>query len=330
MHNRPLGACDDLRGSAVKSSINLITMTETIVKDIWIQGMHCDACEKTITKALGRIGVEVEDIRYTSERVELRYDPAIVPFSKVREAIANVGYSASETSVQDRDSGESLSERVRRVKQSFFKDPAAYTFEKNVIKSTLGTLVVVAALAYFTYFVFFWNVESFWGNYGQYIGYLIIAVVATGGGIRHLGAFFGGVVFFTGMMIGMTIGMISGLLLGIVIGTTNGMFVGSVFGMIIGMGVGGWVGACCGIMGIMEGMMAGLMGGTMGAMTAVMMFSDRLTIFLPIFFVATLMILAGMSYLVYKEHKHGRQEVRPYGFWPYTLLNFAVVLAGIL
>lgn len=303
-------------------------MSEALVKDIWVKGMHCDACEKTITRALNRIGVAVEDIRHTSERVEVRFDPGSIPFSRLQEAVAGVGYSASENPLELRS--EALRSRFQRVRRAFFSDPAAYRLEKNILKSSAGTLIVVALLVYLVYFIFFWNTDSFLKDFGQYIIYLSISVVAIGAAIRHLRAHRTAVSCMTGMMIGMTIGMIAGLLLGVIIGATNGMFVGSVFGMAIGMGVGAWVGTCCGIMGIMEGMMAGLMGGIMGAMTAVMMFSDRLLIFIPIFVFACLLILTGLSYMVYKEHKHAQGEVRPYAFWPYTFINFAIVLLGIV
>ncbi len=305
-------------------------MSDTITKDIWIQGMHCDACEKTIRKSLERIGVGVEDIRYTNNRVELLYDPLRVPFSQIEGAVADVGYRVRETPPEESGPRETSIERAKRVFHSFRNDPEAYQLEKQVIKSTLGTLFIAAALEYLIYFIFFWNIQGFLHTYGQYLGYLIVGVVATGGAVRHLRAYQGAVSCMTGMMIGMTIGMISGLLLGAVVGATNGMFVGSVFGMAVGMAVGGWVGVCCGIMGLMEGMMAGLMGGTMGAMIGVMMIPDRLTLFLPIFFVACLAILAGLSYMVYKEHKGARDEVKLYGFWPYTFINFAFVLAGTI
>ncbi|MBI4044033.1 MAG: hypothetical protein HY393_04485 [Candidatus Diapherotrites archaeon] len=105
----------------------------------------------------------------------------------------------------------------------------------------------------------------------------------------------------TGMMLGMTIGMMSGFMLGAILGATNGMFVGSVAGMLVGMFLGAYAAGFAGIMGIMEGMLAGLMAGVMGAMLSVMMVTDHLVLFLYVLFFLCALILAGLSYLVYKE-----------------------------
>jgi len=103
------------------------------------------------------------------------------------------------------------------------------------------------------------------------------------------------------MMVGMTIGMMSGFMLGAIIGATNGMFVGSVAGMLVGMFFGAWAGKWVGIMGLMEGMMAGLMAGLMGAMVSVMMIADNLVPFMYILFASCGVIIAGLSYLIFRE-----------------------------
>ncbi|MFA6908887.1 MAG: heavy-metal-associated domain-containing protein [Patescibacteria group bacterium] len=298
-------------------------------QDIYMSGMHCDACEKTITRVLDRIGVRVVSIRHTDPRVRIEYTDDRLVFTDIVKAINDVGYDATETMPAVTKSLSFIG-HVRNIKRSLLSDREAYVTEKRILWSTLATLGVVAALEYLMYFIFFWNTENFWIQHGQYIAYLTVAVVALGGAIKHQRAYRGAVSCMSGMMIGMTIGMMAGLLIGIVIGATNGMFVGSVFTMAVAMGVGAWVGACCGVMGAMEGLMAGLMGGTMGPMLAVMLISDRIGYFFPIFFIACLIILGGLSYMVYKENKGRTPDVRPYAFWPYTFVNAGVVIIGTI
>lgn len=127
-------------------------------------------------------------------------------------------------------------------------------------------------------------------------------------------------------MIGMTIGMISGFLIGTVVGATNGMFIGSLAGISMGMFAGIWTGKCCGVMGTMEGMMAGLMGGLMGAMTSLMMLNDNLKLIIPIIVLASLIILIGLDYMIYKETV-GKNNINKYGFIELVTFCFIVTMA---
>lgn len=293
---------------------------------LYFSGMHCENCEKTITRALTSVGVTVKSINHKTQQAEVSYDE-LIPMSRIASAITDAGYELKD---QPQNSGGRVPgflDRLRGIRKAIRENPSAFAHEKRIVLTSLGTLAIVLALEYLLYVALFWNIENFWVRYGQYMIYASIAVVATGAAIRQLRAYRGGVSCMSGMMIGMTIGMMSSMLIGITLGATNGMFVGGVVSMILGMTLGAWVGACCGIMGIMEGMMAGLMGGTMGPMISVMMINDRLNYFLPFFFVAGLLILFGLSYIVFKEHKARASNVVPYGFWSFTFINFAVVAA---
>ncbi len=294
--------------------------------------MHCDACEKNITRALQNVGITVDSVNRQTGKLVVRYDNEKHSFSSLKKVIGDLGYEllADTGAPHTADVNVGFSHRFRRVFSSFMSKNGEFAFEKSIIKSSIGTLAVVTALMYLVYAVLYWNIDNFWKDYGQYVAYLIVAVVSAGAAVRQQRAYRASVSCMSGMMIGMTIGMISSMLLGIVMGVTNGMFTGAIFSMAIGMGIGAWVGACCGIMGVMEGMMAGLMGGTMGPMISVMMISDRIDYFLPIFFLACLCILAGLVYLVHKEQMPKRPTITPYSFWPFTFLNFSVIFAGSL
>jgi hypothetical protein len=177
--------------------------------------------------------------------------------------------------------------------------------EKHLAKLTGVTTVFLAVMFAIAAFGFFASVPNFWGKYGIYSIYLIIAVIVNGSALWYARANRKGMTCMTGMMVGMTMGMISGFMFGAIVGATNGMFVGSLAGIIVGMGLGAWTGkCCCGIMGTMEGSMAGLMSGVMGAMTSVMLFNDFLWLFLPILIAGGTIIQAGLVYLVRNENPH--------------------------
>lgn len=296
-------------------------MKETILD---FSGMHCENCEKTITRALSNVGVTVTSISHKTQQAKVTYDESILK-SRIAAAVIDAGYELKDSVQENNGRVLGFLDRLRGIRKAMRENPAAFAHEKRIALTSLGTLAAVLGLEYLLYVAVFWNIENFWVRYGQYMIYASIAVVATGAAIRQLRAYRGSVSCMSGMMIGMTIGMMSSMLIGITLGATNGMFIGGVVSMILGMTLGAWVGACCGIMGTMEGMMAGLMGGTMGPMISVMMINDRLNYFLPFFFVAGLMILFGLSYIVFKEHKARASDIRPYGFWSFTLINFAVV-----
>ncbi|MBI2565281.1 hypothetical protein HYV79_04860 [Candidatus Woesearchaeota archaeon] len=204
-------------------------------------------------------------------------------------------------------------------------------FEAKVLEVAGITLIALSVLFVLLYKLFFESIPEFTTKYSWHIVYLIFTVVANATVIYHLKAYRNAVTCMAGMMIGMTIGMISGLSIGFLVGATNGMFTGALYGMIVGMITGAWCGKCCGIMGVMEGIMAGLMGGTMGAMLSVMLINDRLLIFTPIFILSCTIILAGLGYMVYKEHSVNDEKViKPYPLTNLVFICFLITVITIL
>lgn len=170
--------------------------------------------------------------------------------------------------------------------------------ERKILKMSLLGLIVISFLGFFAYLFYLRNLPSF-STLFPFLIYTAISSVAITASIAHYRAHKTQFTCMEGMMVGMTIGMMAGFLFGAIIGATNGMFTGSVFGMLVGMLIGAYAGKCCGIMGLMEGLMAGLMGGTMGAMLTVMMITDRILLFMPLFVASCILILAGLTYMIY-------------------------------
>ncbi|MBI4176599.1 MAG: hypothetical protein HY518_05315 [Candidatus Aenigmarchaeota archaeon] len=215
-----------------------------------------------------------------------------------------------------------------------FFDKTRFHVERRMLKIALLTLIILAVIELAAYYAFFINQPRFNARgYGAYIAYLVLAVTINGSALWHMRAYHRNVTCQTGMMIGMTNGMLSGFLMGAILGATNGMFVGAGYGMVVGMLFGAYSGRCCGIMGIMEGLMAGFMGGLMGAMTTFMLLNENVLLFFPLIFGASIIILSGLIYMIYKDVNHlieGKEinprEMKSYSFSIYVTFVFLLTM----
>lgn len=280
--------------------------------------MHCESCEKVLKKNLFRVeNIKDISLRYNNEIAAITYENTI-DINKIIDIIRTAGYDATVMN------GDSINESVN-FKKYLGDIKQSDRIEREVILVAAGILASLALLEAIAYFGFFKNIPGFFSKYGYYLIFLIISVVITGASVWHAKAYGNRFSCMTGMMIGMTTGMIAGFLVGMVISATNGMFIGSVVGILIGMSVGVWTGNCCGVMGAMEGMMAGLMGGLMGAMTSLMLLNDNLKLIIPILVLASLMILIGLDYTIYKETRNAK--LNKYEYFPYITLCFIITIA---
>ena len=283
-----------------------------------ITGMHCEACEKSLKKAISKLDhVKEVDLKHTNELATISYNPEI-NIDKVIDAIRQVGYDATVANGDYSLDNINIKGYLKNLKNN-------EKLEGSLIYLALGTLLVLGLLEVIAYYGFFASIPDFFNRFGYYIIFLIISVVVCGTSIWHIKAYGDSFSCMSGMMVGMTIGMISGFLIGMLVGATNGMFVGSVAGILAGMFAGSWTGKCCGVMGIMEGMMAGLMGGLMGAMTSLMLLNDNLKIIIPILVASSVMILIGLDYMIYKETVD--KKFNKPGFMSFITFCFIITMA---
>ena len=282
-------------------------MSETRQK-ILIEGMHCNACEKTIKKAvLGISGVERINVNFRNKIAEVNYNSENMQTQKVLNAIKSKGYNASiysgnaESIASEKiDEENSFVEKFSNFGTGIFTDFEKFHVERKLLIFSALSLLVVFGLQYAAYFGFFKSIPNFGSRYLPQLILLAVAVVANAAVIWHTKAY-QGLSCMGNCMVGMTTGMISGITIGAIVGSTNGMLVGTLTGMAVGIGTGLYTGRCCGIMGTLEGSMAGFMSGLMGAMLSVMLINDNVLLFLPILLIASIAILFGLMYLVYKE-----------------------------
>ncbi|OIO20738.1 hypothetical protein AUJ17_05325 [Candidatus Micrarchaeota archaeon CG1_02_47_40] len=274
-------------------------------KILKIKGMHCKSCERVIAGAVNEIE-GVNAVYVSQERGEMKVGIAKdEDVEKISKAIAKGGYEIireGKKEEEGKQAGESTRSRARDFLLGLFSGREGFEIENRLFAYAAFSIVSLLIALVFFYFTAFNRIPRFLEIYAP------LLVLAAAGIPTILFAFFHAQAFrrrascMGGMMVGMTIGMMAGFLLGALAGATNGMFVGSLVGMGVGMLVGFEAGRCCGVMGAMEGLMGGLMAGTMGAMLSVMMVTDNLILFLYILFACCLAILAGMSYMIRKEH----------------------------
>ena len=290
-------------------------------EEIQIKGMHCNSCEKTITRTFAKKGIIVHTIAYGSGIAMITHNN--ISKEKIKRILETKGYTLddgahsgnndnSKNNVKRAQEGSnhcSMPKTTKKLAQS------TKNLEKDILTNGFLALSILLLVQTLLALDIYSKFPGYSQKYFLPLLYLPIAIVTNIIAIWHQRAYRGDVSCMTGMMIGMTIGMTTGFMVGGIVGLTNGMFTGSIVGVAIGSIAGIYAGNCCGIMGMMEGMMAGLMGGLMGAMTTVMMVIDHVEIFLPILLVLCIIILAGLMRVVMQEHEDKNDGLEP---WPFT------------
>jgi len=290
-------------------------------KKIYVPDIECDSCSKLIRKSFSdEKGIEKVSVDETS--VTVSFNPEIIDLKKIVSKITDLGFRASEQPFERKSFGERL--------KDFKENKKKYFVERKILTYTGGIFLILLLIEALFYLFFLKAIPNFIENYAWWIFYLDLTVAVITVGIWHVFAYRAKVTCMVGMMVGMLVGMQTGMMFGAVIGATNGFFIGSMVGMLIGVVVGIITGKCCGIMGIMQGMMAGLMGGTMGPMISVMMFSDNLLWFMPFYMIINILIVWGLSYMLFEEVVEHKKDVvvKPRDFM--TVAAYAIIITCVL
>ncbi len=288
---------------------------------VYVPDIECGSCVKVIGKRFKEVK-GITSFIINEDHVDVTYDEAVINPESIMDIIRNAGFRASTTQFERKTFGE----RVRE----FRENKAKYAIERRGITYGIVVLILLVVIELLVYNAFLKDAAGMLAKYGWWVFYLDIAVVALGVGIWHILSYKAKVSCMVGMMIGMTIGMQSGLMIGAVIGATNGFFTGALVGMLIGVIIGGWMGKCCGIMGLMEGMMAGVMGGTMGPMISIMMAFDNILWFMPIFMAINIIIICGLSYVMFEEVIENGKDVKKKPIDFVTFASACMIVAALL
>lgn len=293
---------------------------EIIIKStIYCPDIECDSCTKLIGRKLNKIE-GVNSYKFDSEKVVIEHTNQVVDKTLIDD-IKKLGFRADTQPFERKTFGE----RIRDFKENKHK----YELESLSFKYTIIAFFLLCFIELIAYFGIFWNIPNFIDKYGIWLLYINLSVAVIGGSVWHFYSHRPKVTCMTGMMIGMTVSMQTGMLIGAILGATNGFFIGAFVGMIVATFVGTITGKSGGIMGTMEGMMGGVMGGTMGPMITVMMFSDNLHIFMPFYILINLIIMMGMTYMVYEEAVEGKlfSKKKPIEFTTFISIVFIVTFA---
>lgn len=288
-------------------------MTHTI--ELPIRNVSCEACEKVIGRILRKFShAKIESISADAQILTLTCEEHDI--DAIKEKLQAYNYLDKE-----KDSKPHFTYVVKRI----LSNAHGFEAEHELLTHTLGLLSVLFVTIGLAYVLWF-NQNTLFIKTWPILVLIPFGIAVNAGAllhVRHLRHHFN---CTNGMMAGMTIGMISGFMSGAVLGATNGMFVGSVGGMAVGMSASAYAVRKSGIMGVLEGLMAGLMAGTMGAMLSVMMLSDNLVAFLYILFGVCTVILAGMSYFVFKEVGPIQDEQKKVDFIPLAMGSVLLLL----
>lgn len=258
-------------------------------------GMTCDSCGKLIKRVAEQNGAAVISIDYQKHSVTIACEPE--KLDSIKQQLAEKGYPEKGFEGGTRGNPE----RVKKYLSAIVAGEEHVEIEYKLMNYALATMIVLILIGGIGYVSF---VAKSVTNAGKYVPLLILAIlgsIVTVFSYYHLNCYRKNLSCMNGMMVGMTMGMITGFMVGALIGATNGIFIGSVAGMAVGIALGANIGRCCGVMGAMEGIMAGLMAGIMGAMTSIMMLRENLVLFLYLLFGVCAFVLAGLSYMMYRE-----------------------------
>lgn len=292
---------------------------------LYVPDIECDSCVRVINKVLQKREC-VERLSIRKDSVDIMHDPNIISEKQLVMLIREKGFRA-DTSPFER---KTFKERLKDFRENKHK----YHIEYTLLKYAAAVLLLLIGIEVLAYFAFFKHKPDFIANYAWWILYTDIAVVSIGSAIWHIKSYKASVTSMIGMMIGMTFGMQTGMMIGTILAATNGLFVGGTTGMTLAVLVGWYNGKCCGIMGVMEGMMAGVMGGIMGGMIGTMFKVDHILWFMPFFMLFNIIIMWGLSYMLYEEVVEGNQKIKKEPidfttFFSYTLLATSLII-GIM
>ena len=288
---------------------------------IFVPDIECDSCIKILNKKFKTLQ-GITDYTINTDSITFEHNEPTITQEQLIQTIITAGFRASLTPFTRK----TLRERLRDFKEN----PTKYALERKGITYSIATLMLLFALELIAYFTYFKTLPTFLETYGWWIFYLTISTVFLSFALWHFRSYKTNVTCMVGMMIGMTFGMQTGMMIGFILGATNGFFIGATVGMLLGVLVGALTGMCCGVMGLMEGMMAGIMGGTMGPMISLMMFFDHLLWFTPLYMLINIIILLGMSYMLFEEVIEHNKRIQRKNIDFITFSSLTIIITFLL
>ena len=263
----------------------------------YVKGFECESCARVISRVVSSFpGASLTEANQYTGAITIECEPE--DEKQIIQAVREKGYSLSTQPLQtDYSAEKSPLENGKNYVLGLFEGKHGFQVEQSLLQATLLSFLLTIGAEVLASIILNIPLE----NYKWLFALSAVAVSANAFAVWHSIAYRKEFTCMNGMMVGMALGMMTGFMVGAVVAASSGMFVGSVVGMLFGMAIGAYTGYCCGIMGVLEGLMAGLMSGIMGAMTTIMLLNDHVIAFLFILFAACTVVLAGLSYMIWKE-----------------------------
>lgn len=288
-------------------------------------GMSCGACERIIEKVAERNGAQVKEIDAKKAKATIVCEESKI--ETIKKELTDRGFPQKGS---EQDHGRGDIKNVLNYISAVISVQPHVEQEARLVNHALVAGIVLFILNVLIYFLFVQGLE----NAEKYIPFLVLGIIAS---VSIVFAYlhsrcFGRIISCqNGMMVGMTMGMVAGFMVGEIIASTNGMFIGSLSGIATGVWIGVKSGKCCGVMGAMEGIMAGIMAGLMGPMTVIMTLNDNLLVLTYVLFAGLVLLLGGLSYMLYKEEGEtpAENKTKVFEFIMFSLILNFVMLAII-
>jgi Cu+-exporting ATPase len=131
----------DIIDAVAKAGYEALAESNSKEVSIPIEGMTCAACAKSIERTVGKLsGVESVSVNLATEKANIKYNPAELRLSEIKQAIAKAGYKALETESRDR-SDEDKKRKEREIRVLWTKFAVSAVFALPLLYISMGHML---------------------------------------------------------------------------------------------------------------------------------------------------------------------------------------------
>ncbi|NLK34117.1 MAG: copper-translocating P-type ATPase [Gracilibacteraceae bacterium] len=131
----------DIIDAVAKAGYEALAESNTKEVSVPIEGMTCAACAKSIERAVGKLsGVESVSVNLATEKANIKYNPAELRLSEIKQAIAKAGYKALETESRDKPDGDKK-RKDREIRALWTKFAVSAVFALPLLYISMGHML---------------------------------------------------------------------------------------------------------------------------------------------------------------------------------------------
>src|SRR3989338_2266793 len=136
---------------------------------LYIPDIVCESCVKLMQKRFNSLQ-GIESVSFTDDGATIVYNESLIHPEHIKESIRALNFRVSETPFERK----TFPERLRDVKENKQK----YELEYRALVYMGVTLILMVLLQVFAYFGFLRFIPDFMSNYGWWLFYLDVSVIA--------------------------------------------------------------------------------------------------------------------------------------------------------